>query len=71
MVVDSNFETSWTPVDKLNGSLGLDESDGCIDVFWDNITPVEQAASHVLSMPRVALDHLVVGLEAGVGQFLD
>ena len=34
------------------------------------ITTVQEARSHVFSIARVTLDHLVVGLEAGHGDFL-
>lgn len=40
-------------------------------VLGDNVTAVQQAGSHVLSVARIALDHLVVGLEAGVGDLHD
>lgn len=40
-------------------------------VLGDNITTVQQAAGHVLSVTGIALDHLVVGLEARVGDLRD
>ena len=40
-------------------------------VLWHNISTVEEAGSHVLAVTRVALDHLVVRLEAGHGDLLD
>ncbi len=63
------FETSWTPVDELDSALGLDGSNGSVDILGDNITTVQHAASHVLSVTRIALDHLVGRLEASVGNF--
>lgn len=36
-------------------------------VLGDDITSVEQAGSHVLAIAGVALDHLLVWLEAGHG----
>ena len=42
-----------------------------MDLLSDDITPVEQAGGHVLSVSRVTLDHLVVGLKARVGDLLD
>ena len=62
----SYLEASRTPVNELNGALGLDRGDGLIYVFWHDVTSVEQTAGHVLSLTRIALDHLVLGLEAGV-----
>merc|ERR1711936_1289493 len=67
LVVDSNLEPSGTPVNKLDAPLGLDGGDGGIDILGDHVTPVEETAGHVLSMTRIALHHLVGGLEAGIG----
>lgn len=40
LVVDTDLESSWTPVNELDSSLGLDGSDGSVDVLWYNITTV-------------------------------
>merc|ERR1712066_1137834 len=69
LVVDTDLETSWAPIDELDGSLGLDGCNGSIDILGDNITTVQHAASHVFSVTRIALDHLVGWLEASVGDF--
>ena len=37
LIVDSDLETSWTPVDKLNRSLSLNSSNGSIDILGNNI----------------------------------
>ena len=58
------LETSQAPVDELNRLLGLDARNGSGGVLRDDIATVEQAASHVLALAGVALDHLVAGLEA-------
>jgi hypothetical protein len=71
LVVDATLEASWAPVDELDGALGLDGSDGSVDILGDDITTIKHAASHVLAMARIALDHLVGGLEAGVGDLSD
>ena len=42
-----------------------------MDIIGHHITAVEEAGSHVLPIARIALDHLVVGLKAGVGDLLD
>src|SRR5690606_19486331 len=52
-------------------SLGLDACDGCVHLLSHDITTVEQASGHVLSVARITLDHLVVWLEARVGDLLD
>jgi len=57
LIVDSALESGWAPVDKLDGSLGLDGGDGSIDILWDDIASVHKAASHVLSVPWVTLGH--------------
>lgn len=71
LVADTDLETSWAPVDELDGALGLEGCDGAVDVLGDDVTTVEQAGGHVLAVAGVALDHLVVRLEAGHGDFLD
>jgi hypothetical protein len=50
LVIDSDFETSWTPIYELDGSLCLDGSNGGIDILWNNITSVQHTAGHVLSV---------------------
>merc|ERR1719219_2792863 len=50
LVVDTNLESSGTPVNKLDAPLGLDGGDGGIDVLGDHVTPVEETAGHVLAM---------------------
>jgi len=57
LIVDSALETGWAPVDELDGSLGLDGGDSGVDILWDDITSVHEAASHVLSVSWVTLGH--------------
>jgi len=71
LVADTKLETSWAPVDELNGTLSLDGGNGRLHILGDDISTVEQAASHVFALTRVSLDHLVSGLEAGEGHFGD
>lgn len=71
LVADTNLEAGRAPVDELDSALGLKVGDGGVGVLGDNVTTVQQAGSHVLSVARIALDHLVVGLEAGVGDLHD
>jgi len=40
------LEPGRAPVNKLNGPLGLDGSNSCLDVLGHDITAVEQAAGH-------------------------
>merc|ERR1719239_1281809 len=67
LVVDANLEASGAPVHKLDAPLGLDGGNGGVDILWNHVAPVEHTAGHVLAVTGVALDHLVGGLEAGVG----
>jgi len=69
LVVDAYLETGWAPVDELNGSLGLDICDRSVDIFGHNVASEEQTAGHVFAMSRVAFDHLVGRLKAGVCDF--
>ena len=71
LVVDTDLETGGAPVDELDGSLGLDGSNGSVDILGDDITTVHHGAGHVLSVTRVALGHHVSGLEGGVGDLRD
>merc|ERR1712061_806776 len=66
LVVDTNLETSGTPIHKLDRALGLDGGNCCVDILGDNITSVQEATSHILSMARITLHHLVGRLEAGI-----
>ena len=71
LVADTNLETSRAPVDELNSALGLEVGNSGVGVLGDDISAVEQASGHVLAVARIALDHLVVGLKAGVGDLHD
>ena len=55
----TNLESSWAPVDELDGALGLDGGDGGVDVLGDNITTVQHAAGHVFTVTWITLNHLV------------
>lgn len=67
LVVDTELEAGRAPLNEVEGSLGLDGSDGSGAVTGDNITTVQKGDSHVLSVSGVADDHLVVGLKACKG----
>ena len=58
LVVDANLEASGAPVDELDGTLGLDGSNGGVDVLGDNVSTVQHAAGHVLAVTGIALHHL-------------
>merc|ERR1719511_111860 len=69
LVVDADLETSWAPVYKLDGSLGLDGGNGGVDILGHNITSVQETTGHVFAVSGITFHHLVGGLETGVGDF--
>ena len=71
LITITNFETCGAPIDKLYASFRLQGGNSSMDILWNNVTTIEQARCHVFAVTRVTLDHLVVGLEAGHGDFLD
>ena len=71
LAADTELEAGRAPVDKLDRALGLDGRDGRVDVLGDDVSAVEERAGHVLARAGVALDHLVVGLEAREGKLGD
>jgi len=71
LVVDTALEAGRAPVDELDGSLGLDGSNGGVDVLGDNVTSVHHTTGHVFTMSGVTLGHHGGGLESGVGDLSD
>lgn len=67
LVIDTALETSGAPIHELDGPLGLDCGNGCIDILGYNVSAVHETAGHVLSMTGIALGHHASGLEDGVG----
>ena len=55
-IAETDLESGRAPVDELDGALGLDGSDGGVDVLGDDVSTVEESAGHVLAGARVALD---------------
>jgi hypothetical protein len=55
----------------LDGYLGLDGGNSGVDILGDEITSVNDAACHVLSVTGVALGHHGGGLEDGIGDLSD
>merc|ERR1719187_2300093 len=69
LVIDTNLEASGTPVNKLDRALGLDGGNGSVDVFRNNISTVQETASHVFTMTRITFYHLVSRFEASISDF--
>lgn len=59
LVVDTNLKACGAPVHKLNTALGLDGSNGGVDILGYHVSTVQQAAGHVLAMAGITLHHLV------------
>jgi hypothetical protein len=58
MESETDLETGGAPVDELDRTLGLDGRDSRVDVLGNDVSTVEESASHVLALAGVALDHL-------------
>ena len=71
LVADTNLESSGAPVNELDGALGLEVGNGGMGVLGNDIATVQQTGSHIFTVAGVALDHLVVRFEAGVGDLHD
>merc|ERR1712020_784669 len=69
LVIYANFESCGTPVNELNRSLGLDCTNGGINILWNHIASVQHTACHVFSMTRITFDHLVCRLETCICYF--
>lgn len=57
-------ETGWAPFNKVEVGLGLDVGDGGVGLVGIDISTVQKRNGHVLSVPWVADNHLVVWFEA-------
>merc|ERR1719461_123835 len=66
LVVDADLEAGGTPVNELDGPLGLDRGDRGIDVLGYHVAPVEHAAGHVLPASGITFHHLVGSKQAFV-----
>ena len=71
LVVDAALEARGTPVDELDGALGLDGGDGSVDVLGDDVSAVHEAARHVLAVAGIALGHHGGRFKDRVGDFGD
>ena len=62
-----HLESCGTPVHKVDGFLGLNGGYGCVDIFWNDVSSIEQAHGHIFAFRWITLHHLVSWLEAGLG----
>ena len=70
LVANTQLEARGAPVHELNRAFRLETSHGGMGFLGDDIAAIQQAGCHVFSVARVALDHLVVRLEARHGNLL-
>jgi hypothetical protein len=63
-VVDSELETSRTPLDEIERGLGLESRSRNRTVAGNNITTIQESHRHILSVAWIAYNHLVVRFEA-------
>jgi len=69
LIVDSNFESGWAPINKLDCSFGFNGGNGSVDIFWYNITSVHHGTGHVFSVSWITFGHHVGWFEWTVGDF--
>ena len=69
--VDAYLERSWTPVNEMNGALGLKASNGFVNIFGNHVTTIKQTAGHIFALTRIALYQLVSWVKAGIWDFCD
>lgn len=58
-----HLKPGGTPIDESDASPALHGGYGGVHVLGHHVASVQQAARHVLAVARVALHHLVLGLE--------
>jgi hypothetical protein len=63
-IVDTELEASRAPFNEVERGLRLESSSGGGAVPRNDIATVQKSNSHILSIARVADNHLVVGLKA-------
>ena len=69
LIVNTTFETSWAPINELNGSFGFNSSNGSVNIFWYNITSVHHTTGHIFTMSWVTFGHHWSWFESGVSDF--
>jgi hypothetical protein len=69
LVINTTFETSWAPINKLDSSFCFDGSNGSVNIFWDNITSVHHTTGHIFSVSWVTFGHHWSRFEGGVCDF--
>jgi len=69
LIVNTTFETSWAPINELDGSLGFDGSNGSVNILWYNITSVHHTTGHVFTVSWITFGHHGGRFESGVCDF--
>ena len=65
------LKSRGAPIHKLHDFLGFQGRDGCIDVFRDDISPVQKTYGHILSLLWIAFHHLTSRIKARLGELVD
>ena len=66
LIVDSDLETCWTPINKLNCSFCFDCCNSSVDILGHNISSVHHRAGHIFSMSWITFCHHICWLKARV-----
>jgi len=69
LVIDTRFETSGAPINKLNRSLASHRSNCSTNISGNNISSIWQWASYEFTMSSITLRHLICRLENLVSKF--
>merc|ERR1712098_336686 len=67
LVINTDLEPCWTPVNKLYRPFALYCRYCSIDILGNDISSVKHTAGHVLAMTRITLYHGIGRLEASIG----
>jgi hypothetical protein len=69
LIINTTFETSRTPINELDSSLGFNGSNGGVNILWNNITSVHHATGHVFTVSWITFGHHGGRFESGVSDF--
>ena len=71
LVINSQFETSRTPINKLNSPTHFNRRDSLVSIPGDNISTIQQSTSHIMSGARIAYNHLIMRFKTLEGDILN
>ena len=50
LIVNADLEPGGTPVNKLNGLLGLDVGDCGVHILWHHVAPAQQTVNYTIGL---------------------